>query len=392
MLCLLLPFLLACPPKIVGPADSDSAVALDSVPDTGSDTAPLLETAGDTAGETAGDTALDTAPVDGDGDGFPADQDCDDGQASIHPGAEEACDGLDQDCDGLVDESCPTTCGDGFATGDESCDGADDSACPGLCSSWCGCPSAPAGDLRVLMVDVGQGDALLVVSPDGWVMLVDSGPSGSGGAIARALVELGLHGIDYTLLTHNHSDHMGSMGEVLRRWPEVAACYDHGHDDSDATFEDYAEEAGDRRVPLVEGDTVDLGPSTVVDVLHGWGRYDNENDNSLVIRVTYGDVSVLLGGDCESSECEPTLDPGPITLYKVHHHGASDATSQPLLDLIQPPLAFISVGEDNPYGHPEVATLTRLSRAGTTVYRTDQDGNLLFSSDGATFSVLAEVD
>ena len=120
-----------------------------------------------------------------------------------------------------------------------------------------------------------------------------------------------------------------------------------------------------------------------VEVLHGHERADNENLNSLVLKLTYGDTTVLLGGDCETSGCESDFDPGPIDVYKVHHHGSSDSSGSQLLEQMEPALALIPVGQGNSYGHPDQGTLRRLEDAGAEILRTDQDGDVRVWSDGA---------
>ncbi len=339
---------------------------------------------------TSASVNVDPAPdADADGDGFAIeDGDCNDSDAEVFPGAVEACDGVDGDCDGEVDEGCPAECGDGLAAGEiEECDGTDDAACPGACSLYCACPAAPPGDLEVHMIDVGQGDGLLVISPDGFVMLVDGGGSGHDDEIDAFLASLGLDEIDYTLTSHMHEDHLGSTDEILALHPEIVACFDHGGSYSTTAYLEYDAAAAGLRVPLVAGDTIDLGPSLQAEVLHAHSAAQNENLNSVVLRLEYGDVRVLLGGDCETSGCEDQFDPGPIDVYKVHHHGSLDSSGAPLLSAMMPEVALIPVGAGNAYGHPSSETLSRLNAVGAAVFRTDQDADISVVSDGTGVEV-----
>ena len=180
----------------------------------------------------------DSSTGDADGDGWTIDGgDCDDQDAEVNPGARELCDDRDNDCDGTSDEGCPPSCGDGIAAGsNEECDGDDDRACPGQCSDHCACPATEPGELEIHLIDVGQGDALLVVSPDGFVMLLDAGEEGQAPAVLGYLDSLGSAGLDYTMVSHMHDDHLGSMDDVLNARSDVVACFDHG---------------GDRRVELI---------------------------------------------------------------------------------------------------------------------------------------------
>jgi beta-lactamase superfamily II metal-dependent hydrolase len=313
--------------------------------------------------------------------------DCQDGDPAVHAGAREQCNGRDDDCDGEVDEGCGGSCGDGIKGGaHEACDLDDAQACPGACSAHCACPSAEPGPLRVHMVDVGQGDALLIISPDGFVMLLDAGPGSACDDLDWYLESQGIDAIDYTLVSHEHSDHLGSMDTLLWDHPEVVAAFDNGGWFESSYDQAYFRATAGRRVPVFTGDSIDLGPRLSARVLHSFAGSGNENDNSVVLSLRYGDFDMLLGGDCEYG-CEQGLGAGEVDVYKVHHHGASDASSESLLDELRPQVALIPVGEGNSYGHPHSSTISRLEDHGALVLRSDRDGDVVIVSDGETFEV-----
>jgi len=359
---------------LLGPSCTPSEKDTDTVCDT------LLFA--DADGDGYGDLATSALGCDGDAGWALHSGDCDDEDPAVHPDANDICNGIDDNCDGATDEGCVSSCGDGLLEGYESCELDDDAACPGQCSSFCRCPSLPPGDLELHMIDVGQGDAELVVSPDGFTLLVDGGNSGDESAVLAYLEQQGIPALDLVLASHLHADHLGGLPGVLDERPEMATCYDHGGSYSSSYTTAWRDEAGHKLLSLAEGDFLDLGSSMTVEVLHGAEGADNENLNSLVLKLTYGDTTMLLGGDCETSGCESDFDPGPIDVYKVHHHGSSDSSGTQLLEQMQPTLALIPVGQGNSYGHPDQGTIRRLENAGAEILRTDQDGDLLVVSDG----------
>jgi competence protein ComEC len=109
------------------------------------------------------------------------------------------------------------------------------------------------------------------------------------------------------------------------------------------------------------------------------------------LRLTHGDIRVLLGGDCESWGCERSFSPGPIDLYKVHHHGSSDSSAFGFLREMSPSIALIGVGAGNDYGHPDAISLEKFRELGTDVYRTDLDGNIVVTSNGYSTAVATQV-
>lgn len=291
-----------------------------------------------------------------------------------------------------LDYSRAPGCGDDELGGFEECDGASDDACPGACSAACQCPSAPAeGRLQLHVVDVGQGDGLLLVSPAGFVTLVDAGDDDAWPDLQARLDAVGIPGLDHVVASHQHVDHMGAMDRALFDHPEIGLAWDNGGRADSSDFENYVELAGDRRVAVAAGEALDLGEGLEVEVVHaGIGDTENENNNSVVLRVRHGDVRLLLGGDCEFLVCEQGFDPGPIDVYKVHHHGSDDSTGPGFLDAMRPSLALISAGRGNDYGHPHQGTLDALAAVGAEVWRTDEDGSILVESDGSSWTVEAE--
>ncbi|MCO4762634.1 MAG: lamin tail domain-containing protein [Myxococcales bacterium] len=284
--------------------------------------------------------------------------------------------------------SAPTAaCGNNVVDGFEECDGSSDSACPGKCSANCACPaSSPTGQLEVHMVDVGQGDGIVVISPDGFVMVVDAGTNTRAQIIDDYLASIGIFGIDYTVVSHMDSDHVGGLDGIITRHGEAVACFDHGGSKTTNEYQEYITAVGARRVGVSAGDTIDMGPQMQVQVMHSHMGSSNENDNSVVLRLDFGANSVLLGGDCEEA-CEQSFIPGNVQIYKVHHHGSKTSSTAPFLDTMQPYTALISAGPANQYGHPHQETLDALAARNVSVFGTYAVGNIAVVSNGASYTV-----
>jgi competence protein ComEC len=276
--------------------------------------------------------------------------------------------------------------------------------------------------LEVTAIDVGQGDSLLVVGPTGRAMLIDAGgPTGAAAnaenaALTSSAFDIGeevvspylwsrqLRRLDVVALTHAHSDHMGGMPAILRNfrprelWVAV--------DPDSAPYRALLDEAatlGIRVRHLRAGDTLAFD-SIAIHVLAPTPDYANPgppiNNDSLVLRMQYGQSSALLEGDAEApsehqmvaaSLINPTAQLGPDTLLKVGHHGSRTSTTPDFLALIAPQDAVISVGRNNTFGHPRPEIIQRLHDARALVFRTDQFGltTFLLSRNGQIAAIPA---
>ncbi|HXH23454.1 MAG TPA: DNA internalization-related competence protein ComEC/Rec2, partial [Dehalococcoidia bacterium] len=256
-------------------------------------------------------------------------------------------------------------------------------------TAWYRALAPDPGRLVVTVLDVGQGDAVLIRSPSGHTVLVDGGPSGP--ALLNALgAEMGSRRrIDLVVLTHPQLDHVGGLVAAVERYDVRAAAAGASFSDLPAYLA-WRQALGEERAALrtlTAGETARLGAARL-EVL--WpassllsGTRDDLNNASLVLRLTYGSVSFLLTGDIASEAEEALLGAtGSLqaTVLKVAHHGSDTSNSPEFLAAVRPSLAVISAGDNNPYGHPSPTTLLRL--AGVPVYRTDRNGAIRFETDG----------
>jgi competence protein ComEC len=242
-----------------------------------------------------------------------------------------------------------------------------------------GSSSEAVGDdaLRVLALDVGQGDAILLDPPAGEPVLVDAGPADAG--VAKRLRELGVETLAAAVVTHDQSDHAGGMAEVLeslsphrlgfaRAGPELRAAAAGSGVPVQRMAEGGELRSGDLRLAV-------LWPPPELAGASG----EDPNRLSLVLLAEWHHFSLLLTGDAEAEEVP--LDPGPVDVLKVAHHGSEDEGLARLLARTVPKLAVISVGEENPFGHPAPETISELESHGIRVLRTDQAGEVAIEAN-----------
>lgn len=249
-------------------------------------------------------------------------------------------------------------------------------------------PTVPEGELAVHFIDVGQGDAALLVTSAGTVM-IDSGPRSAKEA-ALSYVRQHTGQIDLMILTHPHEDHIGGAPYILGDIPTAKVVMPDAALASE-TFEellDAIEDSGTEAAVASPGDVYELGGMRITILAPLGTDYESMNDFSIVCRVDYGERSFMFTGDAEALSEKELLDTyGSAELrcdvLKVGHHGSSTSSTKEFLEALRPDIAVISVGRDNSYGHPHSQTLKRLKSAGVnTIYRTDQSGTVVLITDG----------
>ena len=269
-------------------------------------------------------------------------------------------------------------------------------------------PPPSGGELRVHVLDVEQGDSILIISPSNKVALVDAGNPGMGKRVLDAMSRYGVNSIDLLVATHAHADHIGGADEVIRG-TTVRKVLDSKVPNPTRNYEDFLlaiEEKGVEYVGAQPGQKFeDLGDGVLISVLapilplftrdQVRSGGNEPNANSVVTRLDYGDFSMLLTGDAEKQTEERLMMNGAnvkAKILKVGHHGSPHATSVEFLSAGGFEAAVISCGKKNDYGHPSPPVLQRLREANVKVYRTDFQGEITIVTRGDGYQIKPAVE
>jgi len=266
----------------------------------------------------------------------------------------------------------------------------------------CSCSGKGASSkFEIQFIDVGQGDSALVEC-DGHYMLIDGGDTIAGDVVYDVLEEKCVQHLDILAISHLHQDHIGGLPRALSYASNIDLVISNQKESNSAAFKELEKtliiNKAPIRIPQV-GQKYKLGSAEVevIDVAA------EENNDSLVLLITFGETRFLFTGDIEqnaqrriqSKYDDGSGEPFKINLIKIPHHGApspgSSRTESGVLirfiEIFSPDYAIISVGQNNKYGHPSEGTLRLLEQSEAKIYRTDQNGNIYVKSDGKTVSV-----
>ena len=252
--------------------------------------------------------------------------------------------------------------------------------------------------LHIHAIDVGQGDSYLIVTPEKKTILIDAGPAEAGSKVVAFLRQQGIAELDLVIATHPHADHIGGMGYVLESF-KVKNFLDSGQEHTTLTYRRMLEAVKKYvgRLTLAQaGQKFNLDNGITLSVLaprQPWLQNVSGSDlnaNSVVVRLDYGQFSMLLTGDAEDETEDRLLTDGAplqVTVLKVAHHGSRHSTRERFLRAATPSVAIISCGATNRYGHPAQATLDRLRRLDVALYRTDLHGDITLTTNGQEYRI-----
>lgn len=268
----------------------------------------------------------------------------------------------------------------------------------GMCLSEPVVSSAAGADktdkMEVHFLDVGQGDSTLIVCGE-HAMLIDAGDDSKGTQIQNYLQKQKIEKLDYLVLTHPDADHIGGAPVIISKF-DIDKVFVSNYEKDNKTYQKLIQALDNKRLKYTTpkvGAQYTLGTAAIT-ILAPGKEYDDPNDASIVLIVQNGDHKFLFTGDAGEAAEQDILDSGMTVsadVYHVGHHGSRTSTSEDFLDAVNPTYAVISCAEGNEYGHPHAQTLNALRADGIKVYRTDEAGTIIASSDGKklTFNVPA---
>ena len=248
--------------------------------------------------------------------------------------------------------------------------------------------SINSNEIKIHIINVGQGDAILV-QVNNKNLLIDSGSKSEKKKLTNYLNSIYIPQFDYIIATHPHEDHIGNMSYIINKY-KVLNFYSPKVESSTTSFESMAESLARKNIKVKvlksNNNSIDLGDNTIIEFFSpNLESYDNLNNYSPIIKISYGNNSFLFTGDAEKDIEEEVINKSfnlKSDVLKIGHHGSSTSTSKNFLDKINPKITVISVGNDNSYGHPTKETLEKIKD--TTIYRTDINGSIIITSNGKT--------
>lgn len=259
----------------------------------------------------------------------------------------------------------------------------------------CSCAARPEpvqsdSEVRVTVLDVGQGDSIFIELPDNRCMLIDSGESEYGDTVADYISSAGYKKIDYLVATHPHADHIGGMKKAVTSF-DTGKIYMPRASADTKTFEKLLKAIDDKGLKI---NTAKAGVSILAEdnlsidiIAPNSESYEELNNYSAVIKLTYGKVKFLFMGDAEKeSEGEITADVS-ADFVKVGHHGSKTSSGEEFVSRVGARVAAVSVAEENDYNLPNEATLSRWRQSGAEVMMTKDKGNIVAETDGESLTV-----
>ena len=254
--------------------------------------------------------------------------------------------------------------------------------------------SQPVEDLAIYFLDVGQGDCEVIRFSDGRNILIDAGPNSTQDELVKKLKAYGIKKFDVVVATHPHEDHIGGMDEVIENF-EIGCVYMPDITANSKTFEKLLDAIEHKNIKVKKAkagvSVINEESINMMFVAPNSDDYEDLNNYSAVLKLTYGDCSFLFTGDAEVLSEREILEEGYLIsadVLKAGHHGSSTSSSLDFINEVNPRFVVIEVGEDNEYGHPHSEVLESFKEK--DVYRTDIHGDITLTCDGVNIKITTE--
>ncbi|MBM7601960.1 beta-lactamase superfamily II metal-dependent hydrolase [Virgibacillus halotolerans] len=249
-------------------------------------------------------------------------------------------------------------------------------------------------EMQVHFIDVGQGDSMLIQTPSNKNILIDAGPPKSGKRVVNYLKKHHIKEIDLLIATHPDIDHIGGLPLVMKS-VKVDQILDSGKMHSTKTYAKYLYQIRAQAIPFKiakQKEKIEVDPLLDIRILNSSGQSKNNNQSSIALKLTYGDIDFLLMSDVEREQEKELLDKFDLEaeIIKVAHHGSNTSTSAEFLKHVKPKVAMLTYSKTNDFGHPVNRVIENLYKMDALIYSTAAFGNVVITTDGKDYFVIPE--
>ena len=250
------------------------------------------------------------------------------------------------------------------------------------------------GIIRIHFIDVGQGDSILIETPNYKHILIDAGPPKAGKLVVDYLEQQHVSSIDAVIATHPDFDHIGGLPAVMESFP-VDQLIETGKFHLTKSYAAYAATVFLKQIPLTvaeTGDFIHVDPFVSIEVLNSSTQKKENNPSSLALKITYDDMNILLMADVEKAQEKKMMQYSDVDadIIKIAHHGSNTSSSAAFLEEVQPEIAILTYSKQNDFGHPAPRVIHELQSLSSLIYSTAVFGNIVIESNGHDFFVLPE--
>lgn len=246
-------------------------------------------------------------------------------------------------------------------------------------------------EMKVHFIDVGQGDSILVQTPSNKNILIDGGPPEAGKRVVDYLKNLHINKLDLLIATHPDIDHIGGLPSVMKSI-KVDQVIDSGKFYTTKTYSKYINEIHKQKIPMIiaqQGEQINLDPLLHIQILNAYERRRSNNQSSIVLKISFNDISFLLMGDVERGQEKEMLTKYYMkaNIIKIAHHGSRTSSTLPFLQAVNPEVALLTYHKRNDYGHPVNRVIKNLDQLNTTIYSTAVFGDIVVNTDGISYFI-----